>query len=43
MTEEAIQDLLPENITGEMSEDILALKKEIAKKYIEELKEKKGM
>lgn len=47
MTEENLQenikDLLPENITGEMSEDILKLKKEIAKKYIEELKEKKDM
>lgn len=41
--EEKIKDLIPENITGEMSEDILALKKEIAKKYIEELKDKKDM
>jgi len=29
--------------TGEVSEDILALKKEIAKKYIEELKENKDI
>ncbi len=41
--EENIKDLIPEDITGEMSEDILTLKKEIAKKYIEELKEKKDM
>jgi hypothetical protein len=40
---EKFKDMLPENITGEMSDDILALKKEIAKKYIEQLKEKKDM